>query len=313
MKVSTVMSTYNGRRYLPEMLDSIRKQTREIDEVLIYDDKSSDETVSYIDKYIAEHKLVKWKLKVNKTNLGWERNFFQGLKKATGDVIFLCDQDDIWHEERIEKMTRAFEENDDIWLLASGFHAFTETGGEMIYQQSVKTESQGIVSKVTFDKHYYKILRPGCTMAFRKDLLPMFEENWEKGTPHDVVLWVVAALLDKLFLYDQTFIEYRRHANNASRSIKYNYLYTVNEIVRTIRINQWYLKSEYYKPEKRKLIESLNIWCDLRNKLLTEKKFFAWLKLFKYREFYFTQRQYLVDGYYFVEQFKDKNTVGREH
>ena len=55
--------------------------------------------------------------------------------RAKGDVIFPCDQDDIWHTDKIEKMTKAFEDNSDIWLLISGYHAFSENRGKMAIQQ----------------------------------------------------------------------------------------------------------------------------------------------------------------------------------
>ena len=45
MKISVVVSTYNGQNYLIEQLDSLRTQTRKIDQVLIADDQSTDDTV----------------------------------------------------------------------------------------------------------------------------------------------------------------------------------------------------------------------------------------------------------------------------
>lgn len=312
MKVSVVMTTYNGARFLPEMLDSLLNQTREIDELLIFDDKSKDNTVQIINNYISKYDLTKWRLVVNDKNLGWEKNFLQGLEKATGDVIYPCDQDDIWHTDKIEKMTKAFEENDNIWLLVSGFHAFSEYGGEMTVQNAVKTETQEIVSKVKFDEHYYVILRPGCTMGFRKNLLPLFVKNWRSGTPHDAVLWTVAVLLDKLYLYDETLIEFRRHDSNASRSISHGYIYKVNEPYRTQIVNQWYVNSEFYDSSKQSIIDGCNQWCILRKKLLVEGNPLAWFQLVKYRKYYLTTRKYVGDVYYFIQQFKKENAEAKK-
>lgn len=167
MKTPVVITTYNGKRYLIELLDSLENQSRRIDEVLIFDDCSSDGTVDWLNDYIRENNLRGWNVKVNEKSLGWEHNFVQALMSATGDVIFPCDQDDIWHLDKVEKMTAAFEENDDIWLLVSGYHAFSESGGKMTVQQTVRTESNGMISKVKFDEKYYQILRSGCTMALR--------------------------------------------------------------------------------------------------------------------------------------------------
>lgn len=49
--------------------------------------------------------------------LGWEKNFTNGISAATGDIIFPCDQDDVWHLDKIEKISNAFESNNDIFLL----------------------------------------------------------------------------------------------------------------------------------------------------------------------------------------------------
>ena len=271
MKVSVVMTTYNGKRFIKEMLDSLRNQTRSIDELLIYDDQSTDGTPQFIEEYIEKYALTGWNVIVNDTNLGWEKNFLQGLSNASGDVIYPCDQDDIWHLDKIEKMTLAFEENPQILLLVSGFHAFSEYGGKMIVQQPVKTETGSMVSKVVFNEHYYQILRPGCTMAFRKELLPPFLENWKSGTPYDAVLWILAALLDGLYLYNDTFIEFRRHNTNASRAISHGYNYKVNEAERTKLVNSGYRKSIYYNNEKEPILSACDNWCNLRIQLLKEK------------------------------------------
>lgn len=130
MKTSVVMTVYNGSRYLLEMLDSLRNQTRAIDEVLFFDDRSTDSSREIIQTYISEHKLSNWKLIINENNKGWEKNFTNGISAATGDIIFPCDQDDVWHLDKIEKISNAFESNNDIFLLVSGYHAFSENGGK---------------------------------------------------------------------------------------------------------------------------------------------------------------------------------------
>ena len=101
MKSSVVMTTYNGSRFMKEMLDSLRNQTRKIDEVIICDDRSKDDTVEIISNYINKYNLVNWNLIVNEKNLGWEKNFLNALGKATNEVIYPCDQDDIWHLDKV--------------------------------------------------------------------------------------------------------------------------------------------------------------------------------------------------------------------
>ena len=95
MKTSVVISTYNGEKYIIEQLDSLRKQSRPADEVIIADDCSSDHTVDIVKQYINQNKLNSWQVIVNDHNKGWRRNFMETMWNATGDLIFPCDQDDI--------------------------------------------------------------------------------------------------------------------------------------------------------------------------------------------------------------------------
>ena len=104
MKVSLVMAVYNGEKYLIEQLDSIRKQTYPIDEVILIDDVSTDNSYELIHQYIDGYKLVNWKLIKNENNLGYRKNFKKGLEIVDGDIIFLSDQDDRWHLNKIEVM-----------------------------------------------------------------------------------------------------------------------------------------------------------------------------------------------------------------
>lgn len=83
MKVSVVMTTYNGEKYLCQMLDSLRMQERKIDELLFFDDKSTDGTVCLIEDYIKRYDIREWRVVVNKKNLGWEKNFTQGINFMT--------------------------------------------------------------------------------------------------------------------------------------------------------------------------------------------------------------------------------------
>ena len=302
MKTSVVMTVYNGSRYLLEMLDSLRNQTRAIDEVLFFDDRSTDSSREIIQTYISEHKLSNWKLIINENNKGWEKNFTNGISAATGDIIFPCDQDDVWHLDKIEKISNAFESNNDIFLLVSGYHAFSENGGKMVVQQHVQTETEDEVSKVVFNEKYYQICRPGCTMAFRKEIMPAFLALWKEGTPHDALLLCIASIQQKLYLHKGTFIEYRRHDSNASKGISHGYKYKVNEINRTIQVNNWYLNAFDVDLKKRKLIENCSRWCEFRKKLIVDKKVIYWFKLWPLKNYYLKPKKYFGDLYYYLKR-----------
>ena len=83
MKISIVLSSYNGEQDIIEQLQSINEQTRKPDEVLICDDCSTDGTVNLVQNYIEKKRLKNWKLVVNKQNKGWRKNFIDGISFFT--------------------------------------------------------------------------------------------------------------------------------------------------------------------------------------------------------------------------------------
>lgn len=124
MKTSVVLSAYNGEKYIFEQLESIRTQTVPVNEVLIFDDCSSDETSKICSNFIKIHGLSNWKFVINTSNKGFKRNFLDGFKKATGDIIFIVDQDDKWRANRVENTIIFFEEHPEAYSLCCGFSRF---------------------------------------------------------------------------------------------------------------------------------------------------------------------------------------------
>ena len=89
MTVSVVMATYNGVEYLEEQLDTIREQTRSVNELIICDDGSTDNTVGILKDYISRYGLAeKWQVYENSSNLGYADNFNHAASLATGDLLF---------------------------------------------------------------------------------------------------------------------------------------------------------------------------------------------------------------------------------
>ena len=87
--ISVAMTTYNGALYLKKQLDSILFQTMAIDELIICDDGSSDETKEIIQDYQKKYPQIHFY--ENKENLGYKLNFKKAMDLCCGDYIFLCD------------------------------------------------------------------------------------------------------------------------------------------------------------------------------------------------------------------------------
>ena len=140
MKLSIVLAAYNGAETICAQLESILAQTRKPDEVLIFDDCSTDDTVETVRRFAAQYdpdgaiRLIQ-----NEKNQGWRANFMQGFRQASGDVIFCADQDDVWHKDKLEKMTAVLEQHPEVRVLACNIHPFYEEGAQLVQVGSHQT------------------------------------------------------------------------------------------------------------------------------------------------------------------------------
>ncbi|MFL5505263.1 MAG: glycosyltransferase, partial [Gemmatimonadales bacterium] len=104
--VSVVLCTYNGARYLPEQLDSLARQSLPPTELVVRDDDSTDETASLVAAFAERAPFpVRWTC--NAERLGPTRNFGAAIADATGEFVALCDQDDVWLPEKLERVVGA--------------------------------------------------------------------------------------------------------------------------------------------------------------------------------------------------------------
>lgn len=110
-RVSVVMCTYNGSRFLEEQLESIRIQTRQPDELVVCDDGSQDETCAIL-KSFSQIARFRVRVYINRERLGSTRNFDQAIRLADGDLIALADQDDRWMPQKLETLAPYFEDEE---------------------------------------------------------------------------------------------------------------------------------------------------------------------------------------------------------
>ena len=105
-RISVAMCTFNGARYLEEQLESIASQSQQPYELIVCDDRSTDDTVAILKRFQA-HAPFAVKVILNSQRLGSTRNFDQAIGLARGDLIALCDQDDRWVPVKLERLSDA--------------------------------------------------------------------------------------------------------------------------------------------------------------------------------------------------------------
>jgi hypothetical protein len=115
-RVSVIVPNYNYAKHIHERLESVCRQTHAIYELIVLDDKSSDESVPLIAEYLSGLNIDS-RLVVNETNSGsvfkqWRR----GLELSTGDLVWIAEADDLCESEMLEELVQAF--NDPSVVLA---------------------------------------------------------------------------------------------------------------------------------------------------------------------------------------------------
>ena len=125
--ISVAVTTYNGEKYIEEQLQSICEQTLSVDEIIIVDDCSTDNTVDIVENFILRNEEKRIHLLVNKKNLGYTKNFYKAISMTHGDYIFLSDQDDIWKTNKVERMIDVMRTTDSD-ILCSAFDIIDEKG-----------------------------------------------------------------------------------------------------------------------------------------------------------------------------------------
>jgi len=222
-RVSIAMAVCNGENYIAEQLQSVLSQTRPPDEVIICDDGSSDGTVSLVNDFIVTHGLSGWHVSVNPQNLGYVRNFYNAIGQTTGDIIFLCDQDDVWHPDKIEKMVRILEQNPHIQVLNSGFQKIDGNGrpiaalcrrGRSNNNLITRKLKQSEIAPFDFEYIIWRNISPGCTLCFTDEAKTFFLKNHTGLCPHDWEMNIFGAVLGGLYFFNEALTAYRIHQNN---------------------------------------------------------------------------------------------------
>lgn len=293
LKVSVVMATYNGMNFLEEQLESIRKQTYSAEEVVIFDDCSTDGTYRYIENYIARNRL-NWKLYQNQNNLGWQRNFMQGLEKTSNELIFFSDQDDIWHPSKIETMIKYMQENKSINLLACGYKKIY--ADETINDEIFETSSVGVRKQIN-DYSNVTIDYPGCTYCFRKSFFEKIKDAWVEMFPHDALIYIAAWLTDSLYICDETLHFFRRHENSASlRGVDFSISHRAERVQRMLSVVRTIESKKEVGLMNQYSTDFIN-WLEMRYDLLTNRKINVGVRILKYYKFYTSIKTWGVDMY----------------
>lgn len=162
VRVSVCMAAYNGSDFIEEQIHSILKELGPNDELIIVDDKSTDDTVALVNA-VGDPRI---KLNRNLRNLGYVRTFEKAITLSDGRYIFLSDQDDVWIPGRLDKMLSALRDN--IMVVSNCSHFGGKSG--RFHDIRLRSRDSGKHLRNLFGIVIGYRLHWGCAMAFKSDL-----------------------------------------------------------------------------------------------------------------------------------------------
>ncbi|MDO4630435.1 MAG: glycosyltransferase family 2 protein [Planctomycetia bacterium] len=216
LTISIAMCTYNGERYLREQLDSIARQTRLPDEVVIGDDCSTDMTLEILENW-AKSVTFNVRITRNEVNLGYEKNFEQTMLRCRGDILFPADQDDVWLPEKLAEMVKVFESEPEVGVVYCG-RTLIDQDGKPLSERVRELYFNYHPTDASYFLADWEAEHPdcaGCMSAIRRTLVEkMFP--FPKPWAHDTWVYTMAPFYTKLKTIHRPLMEFRRHTTNAS-------------------------------------------------------------------------------------------------
>lgn len=282
-KVSVVLVSYNGEKYINQQIQSILKQTYQDIELLVCDDASTDNTQQIVRSLTKKDKRII--LYANKKNVGTGKNVELGLQKSRGEYIAISDQDDYWINNKLKQQVEFLEKNKEISLvyhdsiicdqdLKRLYPSFRNLQkGKLTNIHNVQVENDSLLALLR-ENHI-----SGHTIMIRRNLLKNIIPIPRNIFP-DWWVALVAATFSKIGFIEKPLSKYRQHSNNLySGAWIRGYRYYLRNI-----FNKNFASS--YVLEKKHFIQTLNqlsVRIELRHseKQLVQEKIIIFRELIK--------------------------------
>jgi glycosyltransferase involved in cell wall biosynthesis len=220
MRISVAIIAYNSSEYIKKQIDSILEQTHKVDEIVLFEDASTDNTKEILEDYKNKHPDLFF-IHYNSQNIGIYKNIEKAVKSCTGDIIILADHDDYWYSNKVETILNWFKSNPNMnGVFTNGTIMNSE---EMINNNYCLWDVMGFPYKTiknSTDLNLYintvENAVTGAALAFRNNL-PFLSHPFPtiKNLVHDRWIAMNLAENNSLGILDEKIIRYRIHSKQA--------------------------------------------------------------------------------------------------
>lgn len=219
-ELEILLSTYNGELYLKELFDAILSQTFTNWRMVIRDDGSSDSTMAIIVYYQKKYPDRFIILDGRNTNLGPAQSFGKLIEFSTAPFLALCDQDDVWMPDKLEKqMVIMQEKGQDSGL----FTPILVHSDLMVCDDKMNCISDSFWKYQYINPDRMKDIRcllvqnfvTGCTILMNRALIDKIIPIPEEVIMYDWWIALMAQQLGEIVTIHVPLVKYRQHGDNA--------------------------------------------------------------------------------------------------
>lgn len=255
---SIALCTYNGEAFLLQQLESISRQTVLPDELIICDDGSVDSTMDILNRFKATAPFDVQIIQ-NSTNLGVNQNFSQAILHCSKDIIFICDQDDVWDSDRIEKTLFRFEEDESRMVVCSPSYYIDRNNSLIFDEKMLKTQEIRAQYFNKFSNGYLteNNMQPegGCSMTMRRTFAHQIFPLPDKIGYDIWISCMVPFLGVKYYVFNEPLFSHRFHESNYSWSVK-NQLFDPQIALARVKKEN----AKFYRRSVKKYLNCLNLY-----------------------------------------------------
>ena len=204
--ISVALAAFKGEAYIEAQLRSILPQLSHDDEIIVSDDAPGGATERVVRRVMADDPRVFY---VEGKGQGVVANFVNAIRHCRGDKIFLCDQDDVWLPDKVQRVMAAFDNGATLVL-----HNAYVTDKDLRITDYSFFELRG--SKKGFLRNIVKNSYMGCCMAFDRKLLKKIMPMPKYVPMHDQWIGLIGEVYGKVVFLDAPLIYYRRTGSNVT-------------------------------------------------------------------------------------------------
>lgn len=207
--VLVLLSTYNGRGYVSELMESVLNQKGVSVDILVRDDGSTDDTVSILEGFASKYDCI---TVLKGENLGVVNSFFELTKAANGhDYYAFADQDDVWKPDKLFSAVRRLK------TVPASTPGLYYSRLEFVNE---KLEHIGFSAIPTFSGFHNAVVQnqaTGCTIVLNESACRLVQENLPKwALMHDWWCYLVVSAFGHTIYDVNTYIQYRKHGKNVT-------------------------------------------------------------------------------------------------